>query len=52
VSELFIEDSERKELIDYIGMKNEDIADKTGESIEYFVRNVILILNLFFEYGF
>ncbi len=52
ITEIFIMDEDRKELISYLSIPAEEVTDKTGEGWDHYAKNLILIINLFFEYGY
>ena len=39
-------------LFDYLCIPCDKVEEVTGESLERYARNVVLILNAIFEYGF
>lgn len=42
----------KQDLFDYACLKFENIEEDTMETLHRYVRNLILVINAFFEYGF
>ena len=47
-----ISDAEKKVLFDYLSIPSNLVYEQTGETLERYAQNVILIINCFFDYGY
>jgi len=47
-----ITDAEKKVLFDYLAIPSNLVYEQTGETLEQYAHNVILIINCFFDYGY